>query len=68
MVAVTGNSIEDSKCLSIADVGFSMGHEGCDVARENSSIVLLEDKFASLIEAIMWGREIHDCVRKLIVF
>lgn len=45
-----------------------MGHEGCDVTRENSAIVLLEDKFSSLIEAIMWGREIHDMVRKLIVF
>jgi len=67
-VAITGNSVEDSNLMNVTDVGFSMGLHGCDITRENSAIVLLEDNFTSLIEAIMWGREIHDAVRKLIMF
>ena len=68
MVAITGNSMQDSGTLSLADVGFSMGIQGTDMAREKSSIVLLRDDFGSILQAMMWGREIHDSIRKLLTF
>ena len=51
-----------------ADVGFSMGISGTEVAKEASSIVLMDDNFASIVKAMLWGRSVNDSVKKFIQF
>ncbi|KXS09080.1 calcium-translocating P-type ATPase [Gonapodya prolifera JEL478] len=67
-VAVTGDGTNDGPALKMADVGFSMGISGTEVAKEASSIVLMDDNFASIVKAIMWGRSINDSVKKFLQF
>ena len=64
---MTGDSINDAEALKKADVGFCMG-SGCDVAKDNSDLVIMDDDFRSIHSSIKWGRSITDNVRKFIQF
>ncbi|KAI8854016.1 hypothetical protein BC829DRAFT_359858 [Chytridium lagenaria] len=67
-VAVTGDGTNDGPALKLADIGFSMGIAGTEVAKEASSIILMDDSFSSVVSAIMWGRSVNDSVRKFLQF
>ena len=65
MIAMAGDSIADSMALKTADVGLCMG-SGCDVAKDNSDLIIMDNNFVSIDKAIKWGRAMFDNVRKFI--
>ncbi|KAJ3293572.1 hypothetical protein HDU79_000198 [Rhizoclosmatium sp. JEL0117] len=67
-VAVTGDGTNDGPALKMADIGFSMGIAGTEVAKEASSIILMDDSFSSVVKAILWGRSVNDAVKKFLQF
>jgi P-type E1-E2 ATPase len=54
--------------LKAADVGLAMGLSGTEVAKEASDIVIMDDRFSSIVKAVLWGRSVYDNIRKFLQF